>query len=122
MRRTATDSLGCGHAVKRDSSGVARCVRAGYKVVARCNQANTGAADTGTMQYGDTAMDSTMTQFELRFRPLSESSRSFAFPCDPQGRVNMDQLSNRTRNNYLYARAMVGRELAMPAVRPASMH
>jgi hypothetical protein len=68
------------------------------------------------------AMNSTMTQFELRFQSLNESSRSFAFPCDPKGLVNMDQLSDRTRNNYLYARAMVGRELAVPAVRPASMH
>jgi hypothetical protein len=67
-------------------------------------------------------MDSTMTQFELRFRSLNQSSRSFAFPCDPNGLVNMDQLSDRTRDNYLYARAMVGRELATPSVRPASMH
>jgi hypothetical protein len=58
----------------------------------------------------------------LRFQSLSHSSRSFAFPCDPKGLVDMDQLSDRTRNNYLYARAMVGRELAVPAVRPASMH
>jgi hypothetical protein len=74
------------------------------------------------MHYGDTAMDSTMTQFELRFQPLIESSRSFAFPCDPNGLVNMDELNERTRNNYLFARAMVGRELSAPAVRPASMH
>jgi hypothetical protein len=84
-------------------------------MIARCNQANTGAADTA-------AMDSTTTQFELRFRSLSESSRGFVFPCDPKGLVNMDQLSDRTRDNYLYARAMVGRELATPSVRPASMH
>jgi hypothetical protein len=63
-----------------------------------------------------------MTHFELRFQSLKESSRSFAFPCDPQGLVDMDQLSERSRNNYLYARAMVGRELAVPAVRPARMH
>jgi hypothetical protein len=68
------------------------------------------------------AMDSTMIQFELRFQSLNDQSRGFAFPCDPRGLVNMDQLSDRTRNNYLYARAMVGRELAVPAVRPASMH
>ena len=67
-------------------------------------------------------MDSTMTQFELRFQSLNESSRSFVFPCDSKGLVDMDQLSAGTRNNYLYARAMVGRELALPAVRPASMH
>jgi hypothetical protein len=68
------------------------------------------------------AMNTTMTQFELRFLSLRESSRSFAFPCDPKGLVDMDQLNDRTRNNYLYARAMVGRELAVPAVRPTSMH
>ena len=67
-------------------------------------------------------MDSTMTQFELRFQSLIESSRSFAFPCDPNGLVNMDELNDRARNNYLYARAMVGRELTVPAVRPARMH
>lgn len=67
-------------------------------------------------------MDSTTTQFELRFQSLIERSRSFAFPCDPKGLVDMDQLSDRARNNYLYARAMVGRELAVPAVRPATMH
>jgi hypothetical protein len=31
-------------------------------------------------------------------------------------------LSDRARDNYLYARAVVGRELAMPAVRPSGLH
>jgi hypothetical protein len=60
-------------------------------------------------------------RFELRFQSLFDSGRGYAFPCDPQGQVDMDRLSDRARNNYLYARAMVGRELAVPAVRP-SMH
>ena len=55
-------------------------------------------------------------RFELRFRSLFDSGRGYAFPCDPQGQVDLDQLSERARNNYLYARAMVGRELAVPAV------
>jgi len=59
---------------------------------------------------------STTNQFELRFQSLFDSGRGFAFPCDPSGRVNLDGLSDRARNNYLYARAMVGRELAVPAV------
>ena len=67
-------------------------------------------------------MDSTMTQFELRFQSLVESSRGFAFPCDLNGLVNMDELNDRARNDYLYARAMVGRELTVPAVRTAGMH
>ena len=55
--------------------------------------------------------------YELRFQNLFDSGRGFAFPCDPAGRVDMDKLSDRARLNYLYARAMVGRELAVPAVR-----
>jgi hypothetical protein len=61
-------------------------------------------------------IESTQSQFELRYQPLSEYGRGFAFPCDPKGRVNLDELSDRARNNYLYARAMVGRELTLPAV------
>ena len=67
-------------------------------------------------------INSTDTQFELRFQSLFHSGRGFAFPCDPTGLVDLNQLSDRTRNNYLYARAMVGRELAVPAVRPSGMH
>jgi hypothetical protein len=52
----------------------------------------------------------------LLFRPLLRAGRAFAFPCDPQGRVDMDAMSDRARNNYLYARAMMGREVAYPSV------
>jgi hypothetical protein len=65
--------------------------------------------------------DSSMSQFELRFQSLFDSGRGFAFPCDPTGRVDLDRLSDRARNNYLYARAMVGRELSVPAVQ-CTMH
>ena len=59
---------------------------------------------------------STTNAFELRFQSLFDSGRGFSFPCDPSGHVDLDGLSDRARNNYLYARAMVGRELAVPAV------
>jgi hypothetical protein len=55
-------------------------------------------------------------RFQLSFRSLFRSGRGFAFPCDAQGRVDLDSLSDRARNNYLFARAMVGRDLATPAV------
>jgi len=55
-------------------------------------------------------------QFQLCFRPLTGSGRSFRFPCDEVGRVDLDDMSERVRNNYFYARAMIGRELAAPAV------
>jgi hypothetical protein len=55
-------------------------------------------------------------QFELRFASLLHSGRGFAFPCDANGRVELDALSERALANYLYARAVVGRELDLPAV------
>lgn len=59
--------------------------------------------------------------FQLRFRCLLPSGRGFTFPCDRHGRVDMDRLSERVRNNYLFARAMVGRDLLAPAVEPADV-
>ena len=56
-------------------------------------------------------------QYELRYRPLSEIRCGFAFPCDACGQVVMDELSERTLANYLYARAAVGQELECPQVR-----
>ena len=61
-------------------------------------------------------VQSTISEFQLCFRSLFQSGRGFAFPCDASGRVDMEELSDRARNNYLFARAMVGRELHLPAV------
>lgn len=61
-------------------------------------------------------MDPKATRFLLRFQSLFDSGRGFAFPCDPQGHVDLNRLSEKARTNYLYARAMVGRELAMPEI------
>lgn len=58
----------------------------------------------------------TPNRFQLCFRSLFQTGRGYAFPCDPQGHVDMDGLSEHARLNYLFARAMVGRELALPAV------
>jgi hypothetical protein len=55
--------------------------------------------------------------YELRFQSLFDEGRAYAFPCDAQGRVDMDSLSDRARQNYLYARAVIGREVAVPLVR-----
>lgn len=62
------------------------------------------------------------TGWELRFDALFEGRRGFAFPCNAEGQVDMDTLSERALNNYLYARAMMGREVAWPAVRPSALH
>ena len=60
--------------------------------------------------------------FEVRFRSLFDEGRALAFPCDAEGHVPMDELSERARCNYLYARAVVGREFAFPEVIPARLH
>lgn len=56
--------------------------------------------------------------FRLWFGSLFEPGRGYAFPCNRQGDVDLDRLSHRSRGNYLYARAMVGREFEPPAVQP----
>jgi hypothetical protein len=54
--------------------------------------------------------------FELRYRCLFDPGRGFTFPCDAQGCVELDQLNERARVNYLLARALVGFDLARPVV------
>jgi hypothetical protein len=58
------------------------------------------------------------TGFELCFRSLFNEGRGLAFPCDAQGRVNLDGLSERARCNYLFARSVIGRDYTQPAVQP----
>lgn len=60
--------------------------------------------------------------YELRFNPLFADRRAFSFPCDATGQVDMDSLSERARNNYLYARAMMGLEVSWPDVRASTSH
>ena len=54
---------------------------------------------------------------ELRFRSLFDEGRGFAFPCDANGRVDMDAMSECARLDYFYARTVIGREVALPALR-----
>ena len=58
----------------------------------------------------------TSPAFELRFNSLFIAGRAYAFPCDAAGKVNLDDLSDNARNNYFYARSVVGREFLVPAV------
>ena len=64
----------------------------------------------------------TQSGFELRFQSLFNEGRALAFPCDAEGHVELDALSERARSNYDHARAVIGREYAFPAVRPALRH
>lgn len=60
--------------------------------------------------------------YELRFQSLFNGGRGLVFPCDEEGHVALDTLSERARLNYFYARHSIGREFAVPAVQPAALH
>jgi hypothetical protein len=76
----------------------------------------------------ETAMHTSMTHqpapagYELRFRSLFDEGRGYSFPCDAEGHVDIDGLSDRARGNYFFARTVIGREFAMPAVQPNDLH
>lgn len=58
----------------------------------------------------------TSPSFQVRFASLFVQGRAFAFPCDAKGRVDLEAMTELARNNYFYARAMVGRDYSMPCV------
>jgi len=68
---------------------------------------------TSLLVFGTARNDTSKAAFnELRFKSLFREGRGCSFPCDERGGVDLN-----TRTNYLFARAMVGRELATPEVR-----
>ena len=52
----------------------------------------------------------------LFFDGLFPAVHSLAFPCDQQGHVDMDEMSDRARENYLFARTVIGRDYYVPVV------
>ena len=58
--------------------------------------------------------------YYLFFGGLFPTVRSLLIPCDSAGHVAMDELSERTRDNYLFARAVVGCDYRAPVVVAAS--
>jgi hypothetical protein len=54
--------------------------------------------------------------FEIRFKSLFVPGRGMAFPCDARGQVDFNALSEHARNNYRFARIMIGRDFAQPCV------
>jgi len=65
--------------------------------------------------------DAAARRFELRFQSLHKEGRGYAFDCDAEGRVDLDALSTSLRNNYLFARTLIGREYSSPVVIPATL-
>ena len=52
----------------------------------------------------------------LYFAALFDTGRALSFPCDRGGEVQLDGLSERARNNYFFARTVVGRDYGLPIV------
>lgn len=63
-----------------------------------------------------TRSTATASGYELRFQSLFGEGRGYAFDCNAAGQVDLDSLSDRARNNYFFARALIGRDFSMPAV------
>ena len=75
-------------------------------------------ASTALQTVSPSQGETRQTAYVLRFQSLFDEGRAYAFPCDAQGHVDLDALSEKARNNYLYARAVIGLEVAMPHVEP----
>jgi hypothetical protein len=73
-----------------------------------------------TMEHLTIATES--TGYELRFRSLFDEGRGYAFPCDAEGHVDIDALGHKARLNYFFARTVIGREVALPAVQRCTLH
>ena len=63
-----------------------------------------------------------VASYEIRFQSLFKEGRALSFPCDREGRVDLDHANDRLRSNYMLARAMLGREYAMPVILARDLH
>lgn len=57
----------------------------------------------------------------LHFEPLTRGEASLDIPCDSCGRVWLDALGDELRNDYFFARTLIGRLFAAPTVRRKSL-
>jgi hypothetical protein len=69
-----------------------------------------------------TSLHAHQSGYELRFQSLFHEGRGYSFPCDPAGHVELDELSERARNNYFFAHSVIGRDVATPVVMTSSRH
>ena len=63
-----------------------------------------------------------IARYELRFQSLFHSGRALAFPCDREGSVAWDAMTEGARINFLRAQGSVGREYAAPAIQLSDLH
>jgi hypothetical protein len=77
---------------------------------------------TRSLEHDMNASATPTAEYELRFQSLFHEGRAYSFPCDASGQVDLDALGAKARLNYFYARTVVGREFAMPAVLRRTLH
>ena len=63
-----------------------------------------------------------LARYELRFQSLFHAGRALAFPCDREGEVQWDAMTDGARANFLRAQGSIGREWASPAVQLSDLH
>ena len=61
-------------------------------------------------------------RYELRFQSLFHTGRGLVFPCDRDGEVHWDAMTDGARAAFLRAQGSVGREYASPAVQLSDLH
>ncbi|WP_395703301.1 hypothetical protein [Aquabacterium sp.] len=54
--------------------------------------------------------------YALRFAATQAGGLEYVFPCDEGGHVDLNALTEHDKVEYLFARALVGRDLARPVV------
>ncbi len=63
------------------------------------------------------------SRYQLWFSPLPKStSAPRAFRCDAAGHIDLDAPSDHDRGEYLFARALVGRDFDRPAIQSSAGH
>ncbi len=67
-----------------------------------------------------TSRDSSAAHFEVRFASLFRPGRALSFPCDREGRVDLDALTERARSSYLSVCGQIGREYSTPQILAAA--
>ena len=60
--------------------------------------------------------DAAKSHLELRLLPRFGGQRCLVFPCNAAGHVEIDKLSERERIDYLFARALRGRDYSLEIV------
>jgi hypothetical protein len=59
--------------------------------------------------------------FELRFDPLVDEQAPLSFSCDARGQVDLDELCDRSRRDYLFAHTLIGRQFTSPVVHACAL-